>query len=149
MKKILLSIILTAFSASLLLAENPAPASGGAALTFWAVFKLFFMLAVVLGLIFGTVWLLKKLSPQFNRTASANVIKVLSISYLGPKRALILVEILDRIMLVGATECDIRLLTEFKDPEEIARLRALTGKTSPADAFSSALSSFFQKKTVK
>lgn len=146
MKKILITCGLLLLPTLLQAADSSASDDAS---VFWAILKMIFMLGVVVALIFGTVWLLKKISPQFNRTSSANIIKILSISYLGPKRALVLVEILDRIMLVGVTECDIRLITEFIDPEEIARLRTMTGKVNQADAFSTALASFFKNKMDK
>jgi len=118
----------------------------GAGLSFWAVLKIFFLLGVVILLIWAAVWALKKLSPQVASGRAGGIVRILSTTYLGPKRAFILVEVLDRIMLVGITESDIRLLAEFNDAQEVAEIRArAAGKSFPGGQFSAALSSFFQK----
>ncbi len=117
------------------------------ALSIWAVMKIFFLLAVVVALILAAVWALKKLSPQLAAGKTAGVVRILSSTYLGPKRAFILVEVLDRIMLVGITESNIRLITEFTDPQEVAEIRSrAAGKNFPGEQFSSVLTSFFKKK---
>jgi|GEM_PF-1526471 len=117
------------------------------ALSIWAVMKIFFLLAIVIALILAAVWALKKLSPNLAAGKTAGVIRILSSAYLGPKRAFILVEVLDRIMLVGITETDIALIAEFNDPQEVAEIRArAAGKNFPGEQFSSVLTSFFKKK---
>ncbi len=115
-------------------------------LTPFAVLKIFVLLLLVIALIMAGVWMLKKFSPQLARGYTSGIITVLSTTYLGPKRAFFLIEVLDRIMLVGVTECDIRLIAEFTDPNEIERIRSMSSKKSGKESFSAALASVFAKK---
>lgn len=149
MRNFLFTVILFLTSSLCLAAESPDSLSS---LTFardvvtpWAILKIFLLLIVVILLIFGAVWLLKRVSPQIPGSASAGLIKILATSYLGPKRSFILVEVLDRIMLVGLTEGDIRLIAEFTDPEEVAQIRSKTGKKTLDGGFAGTLASFIRK----
>lgn len=152
MKKILIfmAVTTTAFTAFAGSAADSASFSSGSdeVLTPMPVLKVFFLLIVVIGLIVAALWVLKKISPPLHKGASSGMIKILSTNYIGPKRALLLIEILDRVLLVGVTESDIELITEFTDADEVNRLRAQAGKGSPGENFAATLSSFFKNKAV-
>ncbi|MBC8277745.1 MAG: flagellar biosynthetic protein FliO [FCB group bacterium] len=122
--------------------------SGSDVLTPMSVLKVFFLLFVVIALVIIALWMLKKISPKIQKGAASGLINVLSTSYIGPKRALLLIEVLDRVLLVGVTEIEIDLITEFTDPDEVARIRAKAGKGASGENFASALSSFFKTKPV-
>ena len=151
MRNVLLSLILSLTYSLCFAAESSDsllyPSLENDVVTPLAILKIFLLLIVVILLILGAVWLLKRVSPQVTGSGSgrAGLIKILSTSYLGPKRAFILVEVLDRIMLVGITECDVRLIAEFTDPEEVAEIRAKAGKKTLNSGFAGVLASFIRK----
>jgi flagellar protein FliO/FliZ len=108
--------------------------------------KLLFFLAIVIGLIFLAVWIIKKMAPQLNRGGQTSAIKILSSNWLGPKKALFLVEVIDRIILIGVTDNSINTLSEFTSPEEIALVRTKFSEKSPTASFSTVFTQLLQKK---
>lgn len=70
-------------------------------------------LSFVVGLAWGSVYLLKKsaLGQQFSPSASG--IRILERSFLAPKRAIFLVEIGDRALALGVTEQSINVLSQW------------------------------------
>ena len=88
-----------------------------------ATLKMVGVLAVVLAVLFGLVFLLKKLSPMFGRRAAAGQEMELLAQYpLGPKKVLAVVRIGERVLLLGVTDTNINLLTEIQDPDLVRRL---------------------------
>ena len=84
----------------------------------------------------------KFLSGRFqNRTTSTGG-RLLEHLALGPNKSVCVVEIADKLLLLGVTEQQITLLGEIEDPEEIDRLRR-QAVVQPIDntAFASQLSS--------
>jgi flagellar protein FliO/FliZ len=88
-----------------------------------AALKMAGVLALVLGVLLGLVYLLKKISPRFNRGAVAGQEMDLVAQYpLGPKKTLAVVRVGERFLLLGVTEENINLLTEIDDPALMERL---------------------------
>jgi len=114
------------------------------AVSAFSVLRVLLILAFVLFLIFAAVWALKKVSPGVAPGSQERAIRIISSTYLGPKKALYLVAVLDRVILVGMTEHSVNALTEFARTEAIECL--LEQKPSKAGGgFASILSSFIQK----
>ena len=84
------------------------------------IFRSVISLAVVIGLIYFTAWLYKKLN-KFNsqkftkedKTSNINKFNVLSSQALGQNKALYVVEINNQYLILGATQSNINLLKEF------------------------------------
>jgi len=115
------------------------------AITPFSYIKVIFMLALVLAVILVSVWLLKKVTPQFSRSANSGLIKILSTFWLGPKKALYLIQVAGKILLVGVTDHNINIISEFSDPDEAHNvLTSLEGKKSEPN-FANLLSSLFNK----
>lgn len=81
-------------------------------------FKFFIFLALVLGLFYGVVQLLKK--GLFNKGKlgflnNSQMIQVLSTTYVGPKRSLMIVRAHKQIFLVANSESGIQFLSEMSD----------------------------------
>ncbi|MGI5839062.1 MAG: flagellar biosynthetic protein FliO [bacterium] len=101
---------------------------GGAAATsstgslIWQFARFIFLFAFVVGLVFVvTRWL----GQRYYRLGSGKAaIQVLDVVYLGPKRAIYIVDIGTTILLLGVTEQQINLLTELSDSEQLAAFRA-------------------------
>jgi flagellar protein FliO/FliZ len=114
-----------------------------------AFFKMFLMLGLVLGLIYLTVWVMRKASPKMMRVSPNGAIKILAMNYLGPKKALYLVEVVGRVLLIGMTDNNINTLAEFDDPEEIANIQARVERTNAPSPFSNFFASHLKKPEKK
>ena len=89
-----------------------------------ATLKMVGVLALVLAVLLGLVYLLKKVSPRFGRSGVVGREMDLVAQYpLGPKKTLAVVRVGQRLLLLGVTEASINLLTEIDDPDLISRLR--------------------------
>jgi flagellar biosynthetic protein FliO len=80
-------------------------------------------LLLVLGLFFVAVRLLKPLASGTAAMASHGLITVLGTVPLGPQRQVYLLEVGDRVLVVGATSQQLTTLTEITDPEVVERFR--------------------------
>lgn len=84
------------------------------------VFRSVISLAIVIGLIYFTAWLYKKLnkfnSQKFTKdsnSSSINKFNIVSSQTLGQNKALYVVEINNQYLVLGATQSNINLLKEF------------------------------------
>jgi flagellar protein FliO/FliZ len=141
---------LLALPATLARAEGPAAPPGGYyvrdyqeitqsapqqpwySLTFDLVVKL----GLVIGLIYLTMWALKRfvLGPQA-RTSTARLVgrlEVLDTTHLAPNRTVYLVEVADRVLVLGATQSTLSTLAEIKEPGAIDLLKARPADDEPA-----------------
>ena len=74
------------------------------------------VLALILVLLIGGFYLMRRLMPSRIRGRLAGKgIKVLSQHALGPKRALTVVEVFGQVLLLGVTDQNISLLTKIDD----------------------------------
>jgi flagellar biosynthetic protein FliO len=101
----------------------------------WALtFDLVVKLGLVVGLIYVTVWLLRAYVGRARPGAAGSSarIDVLEATALAPGRSLYLVEVADRVLVVGATAGSLATLAEITDPEAIGRLRSRPAEPHPA-----------------
>ena len=91
--------------------------------------KMIFALAIVLGLLIGVMYFVKRFMQQTG-TASDNhaLINVISSKYLGPKSSIILVEIMDKILVIGISHQQMTTLASIDDPLALAKIK--TSRTS-------------------
>ena len=81
-------------------------------------------LAIVLGLIYLTVLGLRYFGNRTRRAVMGDsAISVLEKTPLAQNRELYLVDVADRVLLIGATTTNISMLTEITDPDAIEDLR--------------------------
>jgi len=108
-------------------------------ITVWDFVKMFVILALVIGMILGFVWFMRKLSGQGKQTDSP--IKVLHTQSLGGNRNLQVVEVGDEILLMGVSDSGITLVKDLTGSEvgDSFRLAASQAK-SGARGFSDLLS---------
>jgi len=85
------------------------------------LFKLFLSLIVVVGLIYVSIFILKKISNR-NYTSSDQLIKVIGKSYLTPKQSLYIVKMGLSYAVLGVGEGSVNLLKELS-PEEVESLQ--------------------------
>lgn len=97
---------------------TPAPTGE---LTVWDFLRMFLILAAVIGMIVGFIYLLKKISGQ---AANANnPIKVLHTHVLGGSRTLYLVEVGEEILLIGSGDSSVSLIKQIDSQETIDAIR--------------------------
>lgn len=105
-------------------------ASAPAAAPWWGMaFDLVVKLGLVIGLIYLTMWALRTyvMGPQARRRISQRIngrIDVLDTTQLAPNRTLYLVEVADRVLVLGATGTNLNTLAEIREAEAIDLLKA-------------------------
>ncbi len=110
---------------------------------FWQTLQVIFALALTLVLLVGTVFLFKKIT-RFKRFPgiSGGAIRVLEIHYMDPRKAIALVKVLDRVLIIGYSDHTIATLGELT-PEEAGSLA--TEHPPDPDIFATLLSRFSRR----
>jgi flagellar biogenesis protein FliO len=123
---------------------------GGAAPRETSAVALFFgvlwKLALVVALIVLTIWLLRRfMSPGGFPLASAGPVRVLAVRHLDARHAVWLVEVGERILVVGSGGGALSLLADVESPVERAALRERARETAGAGAFGSYLAAWISR----
>ncbi|HLQ32440.1 MAG TPA: flagellar biosynthetic protein FliO [Chloroflexota bacterium] len=129
------------------LAEYQDPQPQAAPSTVMTVVGLTVKLAVVIGLIYLTVLALRYFGNRGRKVfMGASSINVLEKTALSQNRELILVDVADKVLLLGATANNISVLTEITDPDAIDELRTKPQPSLPsAEPFLSYLKNVGEK----
>ena len=114
--------------------------------------KMLFALAVVLGIMLGALYLLKRIAGHnLPGSGPESLINILSTRYLGPKSSIMMVEVAGRVLIVGVTVNAINLLGEIGDDKTVALIRerslvaARPGAAAfPADRYRAAMTSMLE-----
>ncbi len=94
---------------------------------FASIVKMFSALAVILGLMIGATYGLKKL---LNRTGTGlslsdeGLVRIVSTRYLGPKSSILVMEVLGRVMVVGISNNQMTLLATIAEPGVLEKIGA-------------------------
>ncbi|MBS1169195.1 MAG: fliO [Burkholderiaceae bacterium] len=115
---------------------TPPPASGG-------LFQVLLGLIVVLGLMAGAAWLLKRFGAP--RMASGTVIKVIGGIAVGNRERIMVIEVADQWIVVGITSNQINTLSTMPKQE----LPPLPEGGTPGSQFSDWLQQFMDKRNGK
>lgn len=130
-------------TAQLATASEGLPSSGGMSL-FSSFLQMALALLVVVGLIllvyYGTTRLMKSV-PAFGQVG--RLIRVLEVRTLGPRRALVLVEVGGEYLLLASTDNQLRLIKKIDMLEEIEVL----DETAPRSPFLAFLNKSSSKPT--
>ena len=87
-------------------------------------FKMFFALAIVLGLLLLAAYFFKRILPQTSAGASDNsLINVIAARYLGPKSSIMLVEVLGKVLVIGISSNQMSHLATISEAEVLERLK--------------------------
>jgi len=98
--------------------------SQGSGITLWNLLRWIISLAAVIGLIYVVMYLLKKGWIQNRRPAGTQgTFNILGHMSIGPKRMLYLVEVANRVLVLGVTEAGINTLSEITDKETVLALK--------------------------
>ncbi len=89
----------------------------------WILFKTLLSLAAVLALMVGVVVLLKKYVYQGKGGSAAIVpVEVLGQKALAPKRSVVVLKVMHKILVVGMSEEGMHTLTTIDDEESLAEI---------------------------
>jgi flagellar biosynthetic protein FliO len=91
---------------------------------FSSFMKMIFALAIVLGLLIGVMYFVKKFMQQTGpATNSQDLINIISSKYLGPKNSIVLIEVLDQLIVVGISNQQMTTLACIDDPQAVAKIK--------------------------
>jgi len=76
------------------------------------ILRLFVSLVLIIGLIYLSLYLLKKSSLGLKKNRAGDLVQVLERSYISPKKGIFIVKIGSRVVALGVTETQINLLSE-------------------------------------
>ena len=92
----------------------------------WSFFKMLAALAIVIAMMIGTAYVLKKYFYRSPETINGNpMINILSARYLGPKNSILLVDVLGQVMVLGISATQISTLGTISDPKALENLKNL------------------------
>ena len=96
----------------------------GAVDFFSSLVKMISALAVVLGIMIGAMYFLKRFIKGAGTSIDdGNYIKVISTRYLGPKCNIMLLDILSSVVVIGVSNNQITMLTTISDPKSLEQLK--------------------------
>lgn len=104
-------------------------------------------LAIVIALMIGAMFLLKKYFYQSSAAGNGNsMIRVITTCHLGPKNSLLLAEVVGQVLLLGVSNHQMSILGTITDPEALENLRnlRLTDKSRPTSDVLSSYKSLFR-----
>ena len=110
----------------------------------WDFLRMIFVLAVVVGLIYGVFYFIRKAGGP--RDDGFRFIRVLETRPLAGSRHLHLVEIGSQVLLVGSAENGVSMVSEVSDKETLDSIRLQASRIPPrAGSFAEALKTLFAK----
>lgn len=109
----------------------------------WLIVKAFLTMLMIVGLMAALLFVVRRYFYAKPRIADENM-KVLSTMSLQPKKAIYLVKIFNKVMLVGVSDGSIASLGEITDDESLQKLESAMQK-GPMKGFSEILKGFSLK----
>lgn len=100
--------------------QEPQPTSSSALSTFGYILSLLFTFSLVIGLAYFTS---RFLGYKFGGQINAGNSRIITTLALGPNRALYVVEIAGKVLVLGVTDHSIQMLQEITNTDEIQNLR--------------------------
>lgn len=82
------------------------------------IIRLFLSLVLIIGLIYLSLFLLKKSSLGLKKNRAGNSIQVLERCYISPKKGIFIVKVGSKLLALGVTETQINLLSELDSSPE-------------------------------
>jgi flagellar biogenesis protein FliO len=121
----------------------------------WSLtFDLVIKLGVVIGLIYLTMWVLKtyvlggQARKWLGRQLAGGRVALLDTTQLAPGRTLYLVEVADRVLVLGATGSSLSTLAEIREAEAIDLLKARQAEEAGPPSFAAQLKSLTEHLPV-
>jgi len=82
------------------------------------ILRLFLSLVLIIGLIYLSLFLLKKSSLGLKKNRAGDLIQVLEKCYISPKKGIFIVKVGSKLLALGVTETQINLLSELDSSPE-------------------------------
>lgn len=99
---------------------------------FPALLKMFFALAIVIGLLVASMYVLRKyLSHAPSGSRDGSLIQIIATRYLGPKCSILMVEVLGKVIVLGLTGGQMTVLTTIDDEFALEKMHAARGHEAP------------------
>ena len=90
------------------------------------LFRTILSLIVVFGILYLVVFGLKKAMGQKGSGKNSGIsLKVIGSTFLGPKKAVYVVQVIDRVLILGVTDAQVSMLSEISDEETLKTLRPI------------------------
>jgi flagellar biogenesis protein FliO len=106
----------------------PTPSSGP------ALFSMLGSLAIVLGLFFGLIWLMRRGMPKGTRLLSSEVVEVLGRAPLAGRQQMHVVRFGNKLLLISLSPGGAETLSEITEPAEVDRLSGICQQTHASSA---------------
>ena len=87
-------------------------------------FVAFFVLAAIVAAIWGLGILAKRLARSARLGGREGLVRVIHRAYVSPRQSILLVQVAERVLVVGVSGHEMHLLCEITDPFEVTNLRA-------------------------
>nr|HPJ97396.1 flagellar biosynthetic protein FliO [Syntrophales bacterium] len=93
---------------------------------FPALLKMIAALALVLGIMIGLAFLVRRFFQQAGLAApDGSAINILTVKYLGPKSSIMIVDILGQAVVIGVTNQQMSYITTIDDAVSLDRLKTM------------------------
>jgi flagellar biogenesis protein FliO len=126
--------------------SEPTPLGSGG--LFGAILRTMFSLAIVLGLIYATLWLIRRFTGSSMDPFFEGPVRVVGRVYLSPKVVVHFLRLGDELLVIGAGAGGISLLTTIRDERQIAQIEhALKGVRTHVPKL--AFSRFFDRSLAR
>jgi flagellar biosynthetic protein FliO len=89
---------------------------------FTSAFKMFSALLLVLGILLGCFYLMRRLVHREGIAAGTKSARIIERTPIGVKKNITIVAVADRVLVLGVTHDRISLLTEIEDQDSVERL---------------------------
>jgi len=117
---------------------------------FPSLLKIISALAVTVGVMIVVAYLFKKIVKKGGGAINGGeLIKTLSVKYLGPKSSIMLIDVLGNIMVIGVSSSKVSLLTEIVESESLEQLKDIQGQEGKSVSFSDCLKGLLKSSSSK
>lgn len=121
---------------------------------FPALLKMIAALALVLGIMIGLAFLVRRFFQQTGlATPDGSAINILTVKYLGPKSSIMIVDILGQAVVIGMSNQQMSYITTLDDVDALEKLKVLTRRrgsptmpTDPLDHYKNMIKSMIRSK---
>jgi flagellar protein FliO/FliZ len=111
-----------------------------------ALIKMVSALLIVIGMVYGALFLLRRLmGKNVGRNANSDILEVLQTTCVGQHKAISLVKVANRSVLVGVTDHQVSLLSELNEAQTAEILASTVTEKTPQETFAGILSKSMTK----
>lgn len=116
---------------------------------FSSFLKMIFALAIVLGLLIGVMYFVKRFMQRTDTGIdNQDLINVISSKYMGPKSSIILVEVLNQIIVVGVTNQQMTTLACIDDPLTVTKIKISRNNSKTVNFSESKLAKYISQLNI-